>query len=204
MTHQAQQALDVNFHRIPYHFPMEFTEDNQDHAVCKERSVTTPQDAWGWRTSVTNARRSYQWTVWLATPLRSSCDRSLTVPSSLLRSSPNCTLSYCSPPRRRCSTHPLCWSSWMNNWSGCPSWLISLKVKTQSISRSLWWVPRLLTPVFPLASLRWLRSSLILTSSLWWSQKSPNNCKFLDTVAEKALQEYHQKNWENEMWTLPL
>lgn len=36
MTHQAQQAMDVNHHRIPYHFLMESTEDNQDHDVCKE------------------------------------------------------------------------------------------------------------------------------------------------------------------------
>jgi len=36
MIHQAQQAMDVNLHRIP-HFPMDFTEEeNQDGAVCKE------------------------------------------------------------------------------------------------------------------------------------------------------------------------
>uniref|UniRef100_A0A8C0PCW3 Clusterin n=1 Tax=Canis lupus familiaris TaxID=9615 RepID=A0A8C0PCW3_CANLF len=35
MIHQAQQAMDVNLHRIPYHFPIEFPEED-NRTVCKE------------------------------------------------------------------------------------------------------------------------------------------------------------------------
>uniref|UniRef100_A0ABI7ZKB4 Clusterin n=1 Tax=Felis catus TaxID=9685 RepID=A0ABI7ZKB4_FELCA len=176
MIHQAQQAMDINLQRIPYHFPMEFTEeDNQDRMVCKEI-----------RHNSTGCLR-----------MKDQCDKcqeilsvdcSASNPSQvLLRQELNNSLQMAEKFTKL--NEQFSWVSQLANLtqSEDPFYLQVTTVSSQTSDSN---VPSGFTKVV----VKLFDSDPI--SVMVPEEVSRNNPKFMETVAEKALQEYRQKNGE--------
>ncbi|CAD7680916.1 unnamed protein product [Nyctereutes procyonoides] len=148
-THlSAQQAMDVNHHRIPYHFLMESMEDNQDHDVCKEICQNSTE----------------------CLRMKDQCDKCRDILSSYQEKMFNISSLL---------------KQLMGNLSEYPSWLISLKTSDSNGPSGL---TKVVSKLFDSDSI-----TVIVP------EVSRNNHKFMETVAEKTLQEYCQENQENKV-----
>ncbi|GAB5570335.1 clusterin-like protein 1 [Prionailurus iriomotensis] len=198
MIHQAQQAMDINLQRIPYHFPMEFTEeDNQDRMVCKEiRHNSTGclrmkdqcdkcQEILSVDCSASNPSQ-----VLLRQELNNSlqmAEKFTKLYDELLRSYQEKMFNTSSLLKQL--NEQFSWVSQLANLtqSEDPFYLQVTTVSSQTSDSN---VPSGFTKVV----VKLFDSDPI--SVMVPEEVSRNNPKFMETVAEKALQEYRQKNGE--------
>ncbi|XP_025778040.1 clusterin [Puma concolor] len=196
MIHQAQQAMDINLQRIPYHFPMEFTEeDNQDRMVCKEiRHNSTGclrmkdqcdkcQEILSVDCSASNPSQ-----VLLRQELNNSlqmAEKFTKLYDELLRSYQEKMFNTSSLLKQL--NEQFSWVSQLANLtqSEDPFYLQVTTVSSQTSDSN---VPSGFTKVV----VKLFDSDPI--SVMVPEEVSRNNPKFMETVAEKALQEYRQKN----------
>ncbi|XP_029794187.1 clusterin [Suricata suricatta] len=198
MIHQAQQAMDVNLHRIPYHFPTEFTEDDdQGRTVCKEiRHNSTgclrmkdQCDKCQEILSVDCAGSSPS-----QEQLRQELNNSLQMAEKFTKLYDELLQSYQEKMFNTSSllkqlNEQFSWVSRLANLtqSEDPFYLQVTTVSSQTSNSS---GPSGLTKVV----VKLFDSDPITV--MVPEEVSRNNPKFMETVAEKALQEYRQNNWE--------
>ncbi|KAI5767497.1 CLU protein [Gulo gulo luscus] len=197
MIHQAQQAMDVNLHRLP-HFPMEFTEeDNQDGAVCKEiRHNSTGclkmKDQCEKCREILSVDCSYNNPAQVQ--LRQELNHSLQIAEKFTKLYDELLQSY---QEKMFNTSSLLkqldeqfsWVSQLANLTQTedPFYLQVTTVSSQtSDSSAPSGVTKVVVKLFDSDPI-----TVILPEDL-----SRNNPKFMETVAEKALQEYRQKSRE--------
>uniref|UniRef100_A0A673TWB4 Clusterin n=1 Tax=Suricata suricatta TaxID=37032 RepID=A0A673TWB4_SURSU len=163
MIHQAQQAMDVNLHRIPYHFPTEFTEDCAGSSPSQEQL----------RQELNNSLQMAEKFTKLYDELLQSYQEKMFNTSSLLKQ----------------LNEQFSWVSRLANLtqSEDPFYLQVTTVSSQTSNSS---GPSGLTKVV----VKLFDSDPITV--MVPEEVSRNNPKFMETVAEKALQEYRQNNWE--------